>query len=300
MRKIQSVGLLGFFFLSAAWCSAGESPWDRQLPFETATVDYTVSGTMKGQKTIYVKDFGRTTAEYSSVTLKMMGMTQKQEEIIITTPDFVYSADLAQGTGTKQLNPQKCMTDEYNRLSVKERKKVIKNSEAMGVQIMDGMGGTVEKKAATLLGYACDRVTLMGTTAHTISGSALPLKIQGNVMGIKISQVATDLKTGRAPASKFELPKGISFETDPETDRMIREQARSAIQNLLAGKNPADGSSESLPAAADDTARARDEGGDVLEEDARDVGEAAHQEAKEATMDEVREGVQNVFKGLFN
>lgn len=290
------------FFLSGAWCAAKESPWDRQLPFESATVDYKVSGTMNGEKTIYVKDFGRTTAEYSSVTMKMMGMTQNQEEIIITTPDWVYSADLTEGTGSKQFNPQKCMTDEYNSLSAGDQKKVVKNSEAMGVEVVDGMGGTVEKKAATLLGYACDRVTMMGTTAHTISGSGLPLKIEGNVMGIKISQVATQLKTGSVPASKFDLPKGIVFENDPATDRMIREQARSVIQNLVAGKNPAAGGSAGMPAASYDQGETQDQSAveEVVEEDAKDVGEAAHQEAKDATIDEVREGVQNVFKGLFD
>ncbi len=305
MRKMQSVCLevfVLFFLSSTVWCWAGQSPWDRQLPFESATVNYKVSGTMNGEKTIYVKDFGKTTAEYSSVTMKMMGMTRNQEEIIITTPEWVYSADLTEGSGTKQLNPQKCMADEYNNLSAADQKKAVKNAEAMGVSMVDGMGGTVEEKAATLLGYSCDRATMMGTTAYTISGSDLPLKIEGQVMGITISQVATELKTGKAPASKFELPQGITFENDPDTDRMIKEQARSMIQNLVEGKNPSEGSSPGMPSAAYDQGEAQDESavGDMVEEDAKDVGEAAHQEAKDATIEEVREGVQNMFKGLFD
>lgn len=40
--------------------------------------------------------------------------------------------------------------------------------------------------------------------------------------------------------------------------------------------------------------------GGVIEQDAQDVGQAAHQEAKDATIDEVREGVRSVFKSLFD
>ena len=302
MKKMQSLCFGILVLLITALAYAGDSPWERQLPFESATVDYTVSGTMKGDKTIYVKDFGRTTAEYSSTTMKMMGMTHNQEEVIITTPDWVYSADLTEGTGTKQINPQKCMIEEYNRLSAGDREKAVKNAEAMGVGIVDGMGGTMEEKATTILGYSCDRVSMMGTTAYTISGSALPLKVEGEVMGMKISQVATDLKTGDAPASKFELPRSIRFENDPETDRMIREQAKRVMQNLVAGKNPAAGGQDGVPASAYDRTETREEdtAGRAVEADAKDVGDAAHQAAKDETMDQVREGVQNVIKGLFN
>ncbi|MCK5162293.1 MAG: hypothetical protein KAQ72_01180 [Desulfobacula sp.] len=40
--------------------------------------------------------------------------------------------------------------------------------------------------------------------------------------------------------------------------------------------------------------------GEVLEQDAKDVGQAAKQETKDATVDEVREGVRNLFKSIFD
>ncbi|WP_147822261.1 hypothetical protein [Salidesulfovibrio onnuriiensis] len=42
------------------------------------------------------------------------------------------------------------------------------------------------------------------------------------------------------------------------------------------------------------------QGDDTLKQDAKDVGQAAKDEAKQATIDEVREGVRDVFNGLFN
>lgn len=56
------------------------------------------------------------------------------------------------------------------------------------------------------------------------------------------------------------------------------------------------------PRSPETTAQPAGEGNaaKVLSQDARDVGESAHQEAKQATIDEVKEGVQGLLKGLFN
>ncbi|MBC2706094.1 hypothetical protein [Desulfobacula sp.] len=40
--------------------------------------------------------------------------------------------------------------------------------------------------------------------------------------------------------------------------------------------------------------------GQVLEQDAKDVGQAARQETKDATVDEVKEGVRSLFKSIFD
>jgi hypothetical protein len=44
----------------------------------------------------------------------------------------------------------------------------------------------------------------------------------------------------------------------------------------------------------------QNQAGQVLEQDAKDVGDAAHDEAKDATVDEVRESVKTLFDSLFN
>ena len=307
MKKILSFVFVLLFAVTVSGAAlAVENPWERKLPFKSATVTYKIAGTMKGSKTLYVKDYGRTTAEYSTLTMKMFGMTQDQKEIIITTPDWVYTADLVEKTGTKQANMNKYMQEEFNKLSSDDKKKVLKNAESQGISTIEGMNGTLEKNAVTLLGYDCDKVTVMGTTAYNISGSALPLKIQGDTMGIQISQEATDLSTGSVSSSKFNLPQGIEFEHDPAGDRMMKDQAKLAVQNLAAGKSVMAGAaqqataadySQTQPQTQPQSSGSSDTG---LAQDAKDVGEAARQETKDATIDEVKEGVQSLFKSIFD
>ncbi len=305
MKRILSF-MLVFFFVGTS--VASENPWNKKLPFKSATVKYKVDGSMKGEKTLYIKDYGRTTAEYSTMTMKMFGMTQDQKEIIITTPEWVYSADLVENTGTKQANMRKLMQDEFNNLSSADQKKVIKNSEELGISTIEGMDGSLEKNAATILGYTCDKVTLMGTTAYNISGSEVPMKIQGDTMGIKIHQQATDITTSSVPSSRFNLPQGINFVNDPATDQMMRDQAKTMMQNLVEGKSPMAGSMPQAPAgdssysqaeqvSHQDSQSSNDYG---LGQDAKDVGQAARQEAKDNTIEEVQEGVKSLFKSMFD
>ncbi len=293
MKNILSFGLALLFAGTAAGSAlAVENPWERKLPFKSATVTYKVAGTMNGSKILYVKDYGRTTAEYSTLTMKMFGMTQDQKEIIITTPDWIYTADLVERTGTKQANMNKYMQEEFKKLSAADKRKVLRNVDAMGISTIEGMNGTLEKKAATILGYGCDKVTLMGTTAYTISGSDLPLRIQGDTMGIEISQEATDLSTGTVSSSKFSLPQGISFDYDPSGDRMMRDQARGVVQNLVEGKPVMAGAAQQAAAAEYFHAQ---KAGNNPSSDSSDTDQAT-----DPTVDEVKEGVQNLFKSIFN
>ncbi len=314
MKKSVSV-LIVLLFATSSF--ALENPWDKKLPFKSATIDYKVAGTMSGEKTVYIKDYGRTTAEYSNTSMKMFGMTQQQKEIIITTPDWVYSRDMVGNTATRQANPKKFMIREFNRLSKAEQKKVTENAERFGIATIEGMDGKLQKNAAKIMGYKCDKVSLMGTIVYTISGTDLPLKIQGNTMGIKINQVATNIKKGGVAPSKFDLASNIDFVHDKQADLMMQAQAEGVIQSLLQGKRPdgLDGDGQNGQNAdfqqqykemqqyqAQQQAheqQQQSQAGQMLKQDANDVGQAARQEIKDATVEEVKEGVRNLFKSVF-
>lgn len=285
--------LLFLFFVTSAW--AVDNPWDQKLPFKSAMVEFKISGTMAGDKTIYIKDYGNTRAEYNDTTMKMFGMIQQQKEIIITTEDWEYTIDLMEMTGTKQANLKKYMSQEFNKLSKNEQKKVVENAEKMGIATVDGMEGRVEKKASKILGYTCDKVTMAGVVSYTITGTDLPLKITGDMMGIKINQVAIKVTKGNVQASKFKLPVNIDFQHDVQADQMMQEQAKTVMQTLLEG-GTARHTSPPFPEEQEQQSQA----GLVLEQDAKDVGNAGKQEAKDATTEEVREGVRSLFKSIFD
>ena len=299
MKKIISLLVILF---SATSAFAVDNPWDTRLPFKNGIIDSKITGTMNGKKILYIKDYGRTRAEYTNTSIKMFGLTQQQKEIIITTPDWVYTIDLLENSGIKQANLKKFMSQEFNNLSKSEQKKVVKNAEDQGIATIEGMEGTLQKNATKILGYNCDKVTMTGTILYTISGTDLTLKINGNTMGVKINQAAISVKKESGPSSKFQLPSNIIFEHDKQADQMMQDQARVVIRELLKDQpgpiSSAGNSARTQPQIPEPPQKSPTSG--ALGQDAKDVGQAARQETKNAVIDEVKEGVRGVFKNLFN
>lgn len=236
MKKIL-ISLLGLL-LTASIAVALESPWEKKLPFKEATIDYTITGTSKGTKTIYVKDYGRTVAEYRNISMTVFGMTKNENTIDITTPEWEYSIDLAYRSGTKMVNPEKYLIEEFQKLSKSDQKKIIKNTEELGLSTIDGMEGEITKNDKKILGYMCDKASIMGVTVYTISGTPVPLKLESDMMGMKMNETATSVKKGSVSSSKFDIPSGINIQHDVQADQMSKMQAKNIIQSLLNGELP--------------------------------------------------------------
>ncbi len=299
MKKIIFLLIIVF---SATSAFAVDNPWDTKLSFKNVIIDSKISGTMNGEKTIYIKDYGKIRAEYSNTSMKMMGMSQQVKEVIITTPDWVYTINQLENTGTKQANLKKFMTQEFNSLSKTEQKKVVKNVESFGIATVEGMEGTLEKNAAKIMGYSCDKVTMAGTVVYTISKTDLVLKMNTNMMGVKMSEAATNIREENAPSSKFELPSNIIFEHDKQADQMMQDQAKTIIRELLKD-NPGQISSAgnySNTQSQMPTPPQKSQADGALEQDAENVGQTASPETKDSTMDEATESVKSIFKSIFN
>ena len=236
MMKTRFTLLLLCLVLSLALCTtvvfAGENPWDMKLPFKEATIQYSITGSETGSETLYIRDYGKEKASHRQSTSKMMFMTTQTDQIEITNPDWVYTIDLKEKTGTKVTNPVKFMIEEYNRLSAREKDMVNKNVQEMGTSLMQGMQGSVQQNAEKILGYNCDLASVAGTTAYSIHGTDITLKSDASMMGMNFSTVATRITEGSVPGDVFAPPPGIRITHDQEADDAARAMAKSTIDTL--------------------------------------------------------------------
>ena len=232
MKKgLAAVLLLVLLFISHGAMGA-ENPWGKKLPFEEAIISYTLSGMETGEEVLYIRKHGAETARYRTTMTSMLGMTMKNRSVEITTPDWIYSFDLREGTGTKSINPQKLMIEEYSTLSPAEKQEVQKNAEEMGVGLMGGMHGSLEKNAREILGYSCDKVTVLGSTVYSIHGTSIALLTESNIMGVTIMSAATKIEEGPVADSFFQYPENIVPQPDPDADQMARMMAEQSIAML--------------------------------------------------------------------
>jgi len=222
--------LLLIFPVSAI--AGDKSPWEMKLPFKHATINYTISGVENGSEVTYIRDSGREVASYHTTKTSMMGMSIVNETVDITTPEWEYNFDLTNHSGSKSVNPEKYMIEEYNKLSKAEKKQVHKNVEQMGASVAEGLGGTVQQNVKKILGYSCDRADMMGTVAYSIHGTDIPLRVESNMMGISMKIVATSVKEGKVADKYFQLPAGIEPYIDPQAEAIARNLAKETLTML--------------------------------------------------------------------
>jgi len=232
MNKGFLVGIVAFMLWPLCVSAGEKSPWEVKLPFKSATIHYTISGMENGSEVTYVRDHGREVSTYHTTKTTMMGMTMVNETVQITTPEWDYDFDLTNRTGSKNVNPEKYMIEEYKKLSKAEQKQVLKNTENMGGAVAEGYGGNVQPNAEKILGYSCDRAEMMGTVAYSIHGTGIPLLVTTNMMGMSMKVEATSVDEGRVDDKFFQLPEGIEPFMDPQSDAMAREMARQTITML--------------------------------------------------------------------
>ena len=231
--KCRIVVLVALLFLAPVISSAETAlPWEQKLPFENLTVNYELSGMEEGKETVYVKDYGQKVATYRTSVTSMLGMKTENDSVIIEDPDWIYSFNLTDMTGVKSANPLKYMKEEYEKLSNEDKQQIKINSEKFGGDITDGLGGEIEQKVEKMFGFDCDRVTMMGTTSYTIHNTPILLKLEANMMGITMSQVATSVEKGAIDESRFAFPEGITPVYDAQADEMARKMAKNSISWL--------------------------------------------------------------------
>ncbi len=239
MKKL--VLLVVMLLALAVSAHAKKNPWDQNMPIKEGAVFYSISGTEKGTKELYIRDYGRYTAIYEKTAMKVMGTTHNRNTITIADPDWVYSIDLVEGTAVKTINPVKCMIEEFNKLSSSDKKKAMANAEKMGLAAMKDMNGKVTKNAATILGFKCDKAEMMGVTTYIASGSGLELKSTANLMGVKSETTATKVDKGSVSSDKFKVPSKYKVTYDKRTDQMIRDNAKMSVAMLVSGETPTAG-----------------------------------------------------------
>jgi hypothetical protein len=225
------------FVLAVPWMAgADEIPWQKKLPFKEAVITYELSGMENGEEVLYIRDWGRQTARHRTTATTVLGIKQVSRSIEIVTPEWLYSFDLQEETGTKSINPRKLMLDEYQKLSAADRKKVDENAQNTAVMFMGTVQGSVEPNAKEILGYACDRTAGLDTTVYFIHDTPISLYTESNIVGISVKSVATSVEKKAVDEQFFQIPEHIVPQPDPEADRLA---AIMAEQTIAALKDPA-------------------------------------------------------------
>ncbi|NWF50306.1 MAG: hypothetical protein HXY49_07175 [Ignavibacteriaceae bacterium] len=172
----------------------------KRYGIKSGIVEYEISGSQKGKKTLYFDDYGLKQAEHSSTVLSIAGFTKKSNLINIIDNDYQYMIDLDQKSGTKM-----------KIAIIEELKEKLANSDLIdiGKEMFERSGATLIGKEK-VAGKECDVYEVKKLGTKTWYWNWVVLKNEINTSGIKIKIEAVKvIDNADIPEDKLSVPKGI-------------------------------------------------------------------------------------------
>lgn len=210
---VYALGICVLGFISACSGQQGSGSKTKLYEFRSMAVEYEIrsegnGSKLSGSKSLWIDDYGNKQSEIrkETTTITILGNNTNEikEEQIITLGNFVYTINLKEKTGTKQdIEVFRKMGEAF-----------AGHLSRTGTSAKEFTKDFVEKNGGkwlaseTFLGKKCDVIEMMGVKQWIYKG--VPLRIESNMMGMKISETATKIAEDvSVPAEKFAVPKGI-------------------------------------------------------------------------------------------
>ncbi|MDT3695430.1 MAG: hypothetical protein ROY99_03495 [Ignavibacterium sp.] len=201
---------LSFFVLSCGDSSKdssdisnkdASSDTQKRYGIKSAVVEYIITGSQEGTKTLYFDKWGMRQAEYTRSVLTVSGFSKPINIVNIIDGDYQYMINIDQNSGTKTRNPVLKSMDEL---------KGQKGFNEFGEQMLLSIGANKIGKEE-FLGKDCDIYEMRSTGTKLWVWKWITLKSETNSRGLEINVIATRINEGSVPKDKFTIPEKITL-----------------------------------------------------------------------------------------
>ena len=176
------------------------SDFQKRYGIKSGVIEYIITGSQEGTKTLYFDSWGMRQAEYTRSVLSVGGFTKSLNLVNIIDGEFQYMINIDQNSGTKTRNPI---------LKSIEQLKGQKGFNEFGEQMLLSMGAN-KIGSENFLGKDCDVYEMKSTGTKLWVWEWLTLKSETKSGGMNINVTATRINEGGAvPSEKFEDPEKV-------------------------------------------------------------------------------------------
>jgi len=195
--------------------ASGKTDFTKRYGVKSAIVEYAVTGSQSGTKTLYFDNWGMRQAEYTNTVLQIGNFNKNINILNVIKEDSNYIVDLERNTGTKTKNPvKKLIAELQNQKSFGE----------FGEQILL-KSGAMKIGREEFLDKECDVYEIKNAGTIIWIWKWIPLKTITKTGGIEINSVAKKIEVDVSiPDDKFNIPEGVRL-TEVDLDN-IEEQLR--------------------------------------------------------------------------
>lgn len=199
--------------------STGKTDFTKRYGIKSAIVEYTITGSQSGTKTLYFDNWGMRQAEYTNSVLEIGKFSKSINIVNIVKDDANYIIDLERNTGTKTKNPvNKLIAELQNQKSFGE----------FGEQILL-KSGAMKIGKEEFLDKDCDIYEIKNTGTKMWIWKWIPLKTITKLGSVEINSVAKKIEVNvNVPEEKFTLPDNVTItEVDlDDIENQIRQQSK--------------------------------------------------------------------------
>lgn len=198
-----------FIAMSAIVFGQGNRIQDQNLfDVKSGMIEYKIDGKTKGTKILWWDDFGRLQYEQTITSTKLMGITTKDDKLVVRTKEWLYQINLLEKTGTKMKIDKMMEIPETIDASMNDQQ-----LKQLGEDIMEGFDAK-ELSTEVILGRSCQVMEVGKLNSKHWSYKKIPLKMEinmGGFLGISIEEAIKFEENISIPASQFTVPNGIEI-----------------------------------------------------------------------------------------
>jgi hypothetical protein len=176
------------------------SELQKRYGIKSGVIEYVLSGSQEGTKTLYFDSWGMRQAEYTRSVFTIKGYTKPINVASIIDGEYQYNINMDQNSGTRTRNPV---------LRTMEQLKDQKSFNEFGEQMLLNMGAN-KIGSEEFLGKSCDVYEMKSTGTKLWVWEWLTLKSITQSRGIEINLTATRINEGGSvPSDKFKIPEKV-------------------------------------------------------------------------------------------
>lgn len=182
--------------------SAGKTDFTKRYGIKSAIVEYTITGSQSGTKTLYFDNWGMRQAEHTNSVLEIGKFSKSINILNIVKDDANYMIDLERNTGTKTKNPLKKLIAELQNP---------KSFGEFGEQLLL-KAGAMKVGQEEFLDKDCDIYEIKNTGTTMWIWKWIPLKTITKLGGVEINSVAKKIEVNvNVPEENFTPPDNVTI-----------------------------------------------------------------------------------------
>lgn len=176
-----------------------DSEFQKVFGIKSGVIEYVISGSQEGTKTLYFDNWGMKQAEYMRSILTVKGFTKPINKLSVIDGEFQYNINMDQNSGTRTRNQI---------LRTMEQLSGQKSFNEFGEQMLLSMGAN-KIGSEDFLGKTCDVYEMRSTGTKLWVWEWITLKSETNSRGLEINITAARINEGSVPKEKFKIPEKV-------------------------------------------------------------------------------------------